>query len=126
MTVTRRYSFGKSNLMVHSPRLRPGGHSARPNARSLRHEESGTGYRECKTYLHGSGRALRSRTPELARQELWALLVIYQAGCDSLNWPRHDGLKWLHMDDALMALRSDLARVADTPARLRRLELAPA
>lgn len=38
-----------------------------------------TGYRECKTYLHGSGRALRSRTPELARQELWALLVIYQA-----------------------------------------------
>jgi hypothetical protein len=25
-------------------------------------------------------------------------------GCDSLNWPRHDGLKWLHMDDALVAL----------------------
>jgi hypothetical protein len=38
-----------------------------------------TGYRECKTYLHGSGRRLRGRTPELARQELWALLAVYQA-----------------------------------------------
>ena len=38
-----------------------------------------TGYRECKTYLRGSGRVLRGRTPALARQELWALLVIYQA-----------------------------------------------
>ncbi len=38
-----------------------------------------TGYREFKTYLHGPGRILRSRTPELARQELWAYLVIYQA-----------------------------------------------
>jgi hypothetical protein len=38
-----------------------------------------TGYRECKTYLHGSGRVLRGKTPALARQELWALLVIYQA-----------------------------------------------
>lgn len=38
-----------------------------------------TGYRECKTYLRGSGRVLRGKTPALARQELWALLVIYQA-----------------------------------------------
>jgi Insertion element 4 transposase N-terminal/Transposase DDE domain len=38
-----------------------------------------TGYRECKTYLRGPGRRLRGRTPDLARQELWAYLTIYQA-----------------------------------------------
>jgi hypothetical protein len=38
-----------------------------------------TGYRELKTYLRGPGRLLRARTPELARQELRAYLVIYQA-----------------------------------------------
>jgi Insertion element 4 transposase N-terminal/Transposase DDE domain len=38
-----------------------------------------TGYRECKTYLRGPGRRLRGRTPDLARQELWAYLAIYQA-----------------------------------------------
>jgi hypothetical protein len=38
-----------------------------------------TGYRECKTYLRGPGRVLRGRTPDLARQELWAYLAIYQA-----------------------------------------------
>jgi len=38
-----------------------------------------TGYAEFKTYLRGPGRILRSRTPELARQELWAYLAICQA-----------------------------------------------
>jgi Insertion element 4 transposase N-terminal/Transposase DDE domain len=38
-----------------------------------------TGYRACKTYLRGPGRLLRGRTPDLARQELWAYLAIYQA-----------------------------------------------
>jgi hypothetical protein len=38
-----------------------------------------TGFREFKTYLRGPGKILRSRTPDLARQELWAYLVIYQA-----------------------------------------------
>jgi len=38
-----------------------------------------TGYRECKTYLRGPGRVLRGRTPDLARQELWAYLAVYQA-----------------------------------------------
>jgi hypothetical protein len=37
-----------------------------------------TGLAEFKTYLHGRGRILRSRTPELARQELWAYLAICQ------------------------------------------------
>jgi hypothetical protein len=38
-----------------------------------------TGFAELKTCLRGPGRVLRGRTPELARQELWACLVIYQA-----------------------------------------------
>lgn len=38
-----------------------------------------TGYREFKTFLRGPGRILRSRTPDLARQEIWAWLCIYQA-----------------------------------------------
>lgn len=37
-----------------------------------------TAYREAKSYLAG-GRVLRSRTPGLARQEIWALLITYQA-----------------------------------------------
>jgi len=38
-----------------------------------------TAFRELKTYLRGPGRILRSRTPDLARQEIWACLVTYQA-----------------------------------------------
>jgi len=38
-----------------------------------------TGFAEFKTYLRGPGRILRGRTPDLARQELWAYLIIYQA-----------------------------------------------
>lgn len=45
-----------------------------------------TGYRECKTYLRGPGRRLRGRTPELARQELWAYLSIYQAIRTIIVW----------------------------------------
>lgn len=35
--------------------------------------------RELKTVLRGSGRVLRARSPELARQEIWAYLAVYQA-----------------------------------------------
>jgi hypothetical protein len=38
-----------------------------------------TGFRDLKTTLRGSGRRLRGQTPDLARQELRACLVIYQA-----------------------------------------------
>lgn len=38
-----------------------------------------TGWREVKTYLRGTGRPLRGKTPDIARQEIWALLTIYQA-----------------------------------------------
>ena len=37
-----------------------------------------TSFAEFKTYLRGPGRILRSRTPDLARQELWAYLAICQ------------------------------------------------
>ncbi len=46
-----------------------------------------TGYRECKACLRGSGRPLRGGTPALARQELWALLAVYQA-VRTLHRPR--------------------------------------
>jgi len=38
-----------------------------------------TAYAELKTSLLGPGRVLRSRTPDLARQEIWAALAVYQA-----------------------------------------------
>ena len=38
-----------------------------------------TGFREIKTYLRGSMRALRATDPDTARQELWAYLIVYQA-----------------------------------------------
>ncbi len=38
-----------------------------------------TAYRELKDCLRGPGRVLRGRTPDLARQELWAYLAVYQA-----------------------------------------------
>ena len=38
-----------------------------------------TGFAELKTSLHGPGHILRGRTPDLARQELWACLAVCQA-----------------------------------------------
>jgi len=47
-----------------------------------------TGFREFKTYLRGPGRRLRGQAPELARQELWAYLCVYQA-IRAARRPRH-------------------------------------
>lgn len=41
--------------------------------------ESETSFREKKTYLRGSGRVLRSKSPEMVRQEIWALLLSHYA-----------------------------------------------
>jgi hypothetical protein len=41
--------------------------------------ESETGYGELKTRLRGAGFILRSRAPDLACQEMWAFLAVYQA-----------------------------------------------
>jgi hypothetical protein len=43
--------------------------------------ESENGYQELKTRLRGAGFILRSKSPDLARQEIYALLVTYQALC---------------------------------------------
>lgn len=41
--------------------------------------EAETGYGELKTRLRGAGFILRSRLPDLACQEMWAFLAVYQA-----------------------------------------------
>jgi Insertion element 4 transposase N-terminal/Transposase DDE domain len=41
--------------------------------------ESETTFREKKTYLRRSGRVLRSKSPEMARQEIWAMLLTHYA-----------------------------------------------
>jgi hypothetical protein len=41
--------------------------------------ESETSFGEKKTYLRGSGRVLRSKSPEMVRQEIWALLLTHYA-----------------------------------------------
>ena len=43
--------------------------------------ESENGYAELKTRLRGAAFILRSRSPELVRQELFAFLTVYQALC---------------------------------------------
>jgi hypothetical protein len=43
--------------------------------------ESETSYQELKTRLIGAGYTLRSGTPDLVRQELWAILTVYHALC---------------------------------------------
>ncbi len=50
---------------------------------ALYHErwESELGYGEIKTRLRGAGFILRSRSPELVRQEMFAFLAVYQALC---------------------------------------------
>jgi Insertion element 4 transposase N-terminal/Transposase DDE domain len=39
-------------------------------------------YYRIKVSLRGTGAALRGRTPRLARQEIWGMLVVYNALCD--------------------------------------------
>ena len=60
-------------------------HQRAPAARlaALYHErwESENGYAELKTRLRGAAFILRSRSPELTRQELFAFLTVYQALC---------------------------------------------
>jgi len=73
-----------------------------------------TAYREAKSYLAGS-RVLRSRTPGLARQETWALLVTYQAVraliCHAAAGPGTDPGR-LSFTTALHAARRTLGRPA--------------
>jgi hypothetical protein len=60
-------------------------HERAPAARlaALYHQrwESENGYAELKTRLRGAAFILRSRSPDLVRQELFAFLTVYQALC---------------------------------------------
>ena len=60
-------------------------HRRAPAARlaALYHQrwESENGYAELKTRLRGAAFILRSRSPELTRQEMFAFLTVYQALC---------------------------------------------
>jgi Insertion element 4 transposase N-terminal/Transposase DDE domain len=76
-------------------------------------------YRELKICLHGPGRILRSRTPALARQELWAALIIYQAIraiiCTAAAGAGLDPAR-LSFTTALRAIRDTLPAARDHPA----------
>ena len=41
--------------------------------------EQETGHDQLKTHLRGPGRVLRSRLPDLVRQEIWAWLIVHYA-----------------------------------------------
>jgi hypothetical protein len=41
--------------------------------------EQETGHDQLKTHLRGPGRLLRSRLPDLVRQEIWAWLIVHYA-----------------------------------------------
>jgi hypothetical protein len=79
-----------------------------------------TGFAEFKTYLRGPGRILRGRTPELARQELWAYLAIYQAiravTCLAAAGAGLDPDR-ISFTAALHAIRSTLALARTSPAQ---------
>jgi len=58
-------------------------HAPAADLAAIYHErwESENGYAELKTRLRGAAFILRSKSPELARQELFAFLTVYQALC---------------------------------------------
>ncbi|WP_434599795.1 IS4 family transposase [Streptomyces sp. A5-4] len=64
-----------------------------------------TGFREIKTYLRGSHRTLRATDPEVARQELWAYLIVYQV------------IRLIICHAALRGENLDPARISFTAAR---------
>jgi hypothetical protein len=78
-----------------------------------------TGFREFKTYLRGPGRILRGRTPDLARQELWAYLALYQAIraviCAAAATARLDPDR-ISFTAALHAIRRTLTAARTSPA----------
>jgi hypothetical protein len=78
-----------------------------------------TGFREFKTCLRGPGRILRARTPDLARQELWAYLIIYHAIraviCAAAATARLDPDR-ISFTAALHAIRRTLTAARTSPA----------
>jgi hypothetical protein len=83
-TVTTRTGAGASteDVRLITTLLDPAGAPAAQVA-ALYHErwESEGSYLELKTRLKGAGFTLRSRSPEMASQEMYALLTVYHALC---------------------------------------------
>jgi hypothetical protein len=75
-------------------------------------------YLRLKKQLRGPGVVLRGRSPELARQEIWAFLIVYNALCDLAA--QVAALEGIDPDEIafVAVLRITRARLdADTPCR---------
>ncbi|MFE6904717.1 transposase [Streptomyces sp. NPDC057717] len=73
---TTRTSHYRLITTLLDPRIAPAQEVATTYARRWAAE---IGFREIKTYLRGSHRVLRATDLEVAQQELWAYLIVYQA-----------------------------------------------
>jgi hypothetical protein len=78
--------------------------------------ESETSFQEKKTYLRRSGRVLRSRSPEMVRQEIWAMLLTHYAirklMCRAADEAGHDPDR-LSFTRALRVIRRQVTDQAD-------------
>ena len=80
--------------------------------------ESETSFREKKTYLRRSGRVLRSTSPDMVRQEIWALLLTHYAirklMCHAADEAGHDPDR-LSFTRTLRVIRRQVTDQADFP-----------
>jgi hypothetical protein len=83
--------------------------------------ESENGYGELKTRLRGAGFILRSRSPELACQEMWAFLVV----CQALTALKCQAARQARIDPDRISLTAAL-RIARDHARSQQATPAPA
>jgi hypothetical protein len=78
--------------------------------------ESETSFREKKTYLRRSGRVLRSKSPAMVRQEVWALLLTHYAirrlMCRAADEAGYDPDR-LSFTRSLRVIRRQVTRQAD-------------
>lgn len=78
--------------------------------------ESETSFREKKTYLLRSGHALRSKSPEMVRQEIWAMLLAHYAirklMCQAADEAGHDPDR-LSFTRSLRVIRRQVTDQAD-------------
>jgi hypothetical protein len=81
LTVTRRDGTSRTEAFRLVTTLLDPQRAPAAELAALYHErwEAENGYAELKTRLRGAGFTLRSRTPELACQEMWAFLIVWQA-----------------------------------------------
>ncbi|MFI7455739.1 IS4 family transposase [Nonomuraea sp. NPDC049714] len=77
--------------------------------------EAETGFAQLKIHLRGPGRILRSRTPDLVRQEIWAYLLTLGPGHPDLH-RRHRSRSRSRPDHVLATLRIVRRSVTDRAA----------